>query len=301
MSDSTPVVYVIILNYNNIADTLKTIHSVRALHYDNFRLLVVENSTDTTVPYAIKKEFPEIEILENGSNLGYAGGNNAGILYAMREEPDYILLLNNDIQAAPDCLDILVAALEENPDCVACQPLVLYAEKPDVIWSAGTIYQLGYPWLYLKDSTTIPQELFTPPFGLVGCTILFRVSALKNIGLFDTSLFLMHEETEWCIRANKAGFDLLVAPSARVLHTVSATLGSLSIPYLYYVSRNWILVAKKHFSFSSYCIVIFTEFLFRFPYYCLNLIQKKQPGMIRYYLTGLLDGVRGVAGEMKIR
>jgi len=296
----SPLVYVIILNYNNLRDTVETIRSVLAMEYDNFRVLLVENSTDQDVIDAILVEFPDIDILETGRNLGYAGGNNVGILHAMRQEPDYIFVLNNDIGVEPRALATLVHELEAHRDCAACQPLVVYSENPDVIWSAGTKMHLGYPRLYLKNSSRPPGQSGEPPFGLVGCALLFRVSALRDVGLFDESLFLMHEETDWCIRAKEMGYSLLLVPGALVHHKVSATLGSLSEAYLYYVARNWVLVAKKHFTHFRYLYVLVTEFLIRFPYYCYLLLKIGELREIRFYLSGLRDGLSGISGEVKL-
>lgn len=300
VNDRSPLVYVIILNYNNLRDTVETIRSVLAMEYDNFRVLLVENSTDHEIIDAIRVQFPGIEILETGRNLGYAGGNNAGILRAMEREPGYIFLLNNDIFVEPDALITLVRELETHRDCAACQPLVVYAENPGVIWSAGTKMHLGYPRLYLKNGSRPPGQSGEPPFGLVGCALLFRASVFKDIGLFDESLFLMHEETDWCIRAKEMGYSLLVVPGALVQHKVSATLGSLSEAYLYYVARNWVLVAKKHFTHFRYLYVLVTEFLIRFPYYCYLLFRRGESRKIRFYLSGLRDGLLGISGEMKI-
>lgn len=300
VNDHFPLVYVVILNYNNLRDTVETIRSVLELQYDNFKLLLVENSTDHTVVDAIRAQFPDIEILETGRNLGYTGGNNAGILHAMEQEPDYIFVLNNDVSVEPAALTTLVHELEINRDCAACQPLVVCSENPDAIWSAGTQMYLGYPRLYLKNGSRLSGQPAKPPFGLVGCALLFRASALRDIGLFDESLFLMHEETDWCIRAKEMGYGLLVVPASRVEHKVSATLGSLSAPYLYYVVRNWVLVAKKHFKSSRYLYVLLTEFLIRFPYYCYLLLRRGELRKVRFYLSGLRDGLLGVSGEVKL-
>jgi len=300
VNDRFPLVYVVILNYNNLRDTVEAIRSVLELQYGNFKVLLVENSTDHAVIDAIRAQFPDIEILETGRNLGYAGGNNAGILHAMKQEPDYIFVLNNDVSVEPDVLTTLVHELEINRDCAACQPLVVCSENPDAIWSAGTEMYLGYPRLYLKNGSRFSEQPAKPPFGLVGCALLFRASALRDIGLFDESLFLMHEETDWCIRAKEMGYGLLVAPAARVRHKVSATLGSLSAPYLYYISRNWLLVAKKHFKSSRYLYVLLTEFLIRFPYYCYLLLRRGELREIRFYLSGLRDGLLSISGEVKL-
>jgi len=138
------------------------------------------------------------------------------------------------------------------------------------------------------------------PFGLVGCAILFRRTALQQTGLFDESLFLLHEETDWCIRAKKLNFSLLIISNAIVYHKISTTIGMFSKIYLYYIGRNWLLVGKKNFSFFSYLYILLTEFLIRFPYYLYHVTKKGQIGMIKFYLKGIFDGILGISGEAKL-
>ena len=159
---------------------------------------------------------------------------------------------------------------------------------------------LGYPRLYKKNTKLRKNGIKTSPFGLVGCAILFRKTALQQTGLFDESLFLLHEETDWCIRARKMRYSLLVVSDAVVSHKISASIGMLSKIYLYYIGRNWLLVGKKNFSFFYYLYIMVTEFLIRFPYYLYHVIKKGQIRMIKFYLKGIFDGILGISGEVKL-
>ena len=179
-------------------------------------------------------------------------------------------------------------------------PIIVTFENEEIIWSAGTQLYFGYPRLFLKGTKIQKDGIKTSPFGLVGCAILFRRSALQQTGLFDESLFLLHEETDWCIRAKKMNFSLLIISNAIVYHKISTTIGMFSKIYLYYIGRNWLLVGKKNFSFFRYLYILVTEFLIRFPYYLYHVTKKGQITMIQYYLRGLFDGIRGISGEAKI-
>src|SRR3954453_12196768 len=96
MSTNHPLIIIVVLNWNGCADTIECLESVRALDYPNFRTVLVDNgSTDRTV-VATRQHFPDVHIIQNGRNLGYAAGNNVGIRYALRQGADYILILNND-------------------------------------------------------------------------------------------------------------------------------------------------------------------------------------------------------------
>jgi hypothetical protein len=295
-----PSVYTLVLNYNNYADTVETIESVLSMNYDSNVILLIENSSDNTIIQKIRTTYPNLAIIENKKNLGYAGGNNIGIQAAIAGGAEYIFLLNNDVRLEKDVLEKCVSAMEKSPGCGACQPVIVASQNKGIIWSAGTQLFFGYPRLFLKGTKLQKNGIKTAPFGLVGCAILFRRTALQKTGLFDEALFLFHEETDWCIRAKKMDFSLLIISNAIVCHKISTTIGMFSKIYLYYVGRNWLLVGKKNFSFFFYLYILSTEFLIRFPYYLYHVTKKGQIGMIKFYLKGIFDGILGISGEAKL-
>jgi GT2 family glycosyltransferase len=295
-----PRVCTVVLNYNDLINTIETLKSVSALTYKNNTLLLVENSTEKKIIEKIRSRFPSLEIIENESNKGYAGGNNVGMRKAIEMGADYIFLLNNDVVLEEDVIEKLTSAMDCSPKCAACQPLVAYFHDNDITWSAGTEMYFGYPRLFQRGRKLQRDGAKEPPFGLVGCALFLRASALEKIGLFDESLFLMQEETDWCIRAMKMGYHLLVVSDAVVYHKVSETLGLFSKTYLYYVGRNWLLVGKKHYKWRVYGYILLTEVATRVPYYLYRLARKGQIGMIKFYFLGLMDGLRGVSRERKL-
>ena len=93
-----PSVYTIILNYNNYTDTVETIESVLSLNYGSNFILLIENSSDKTIIQKSRTTYPNLSIIENKKNLGYAGGNNIGIKAAIASGAEYIFLLNRDVR-----------------------------------------------------------------------------------------------------------------------------------------------------------------------------------------------------------
>jgi len=137
MTLEPPLVIVVVVNWNGLADTLECLGSLARLDYPNYDTVVVDNgSTDGSVP-AIRERFELVMVVENSENLGYAGGNNIGLEHAMRRGADYALLLNNDTLVAPDCLCRLVAAAQADPEVGMAGPIIYYRDLPDVIWSPG--------------------------------------------------------------------------------------------------------------------------------------------------------------------
>ena len=159
-----PSVYTIILNYNNYSDTIETIESVLSLEYDANSVLLVENSSDKTIIQKIRTQFPDLAIIENKKNLGYAGGNNIGIQKAMASGADYIFLLNNDVKLEKDVLKKCVSAMEKSPGCGACQPIIVTFGNEERVWSAGTQLYFGYPRLFLKGTKLQKNGINNFPF-----------------------------------------------------------------------------------------------------------------------------------------
>jgi len=280
-------VYAIVVNYRNFEDAAECIESLLNQSYP-CKVLLVDNGSENEVVEKLKNAFPEIEVLRLEENLGYAGGCNAGIRRVM-DRADYIFLVNNDVVVERDALEKMIREMERDERIAACQPVVKYYEE-DVIWSAGTQLFLGYPRLYLKNKSC-EVETLEPPFGLVGCAMLIRTHALRDVGLFDESLFLMHEETDWCIRTKKKGYRLLVC-DAVAHHKVSRSIGLFSPDYLYYISRNWLIVARRA-GIVMFLYALLTEPL-RIAYYLLKIKRKRD---IIHYLAGMVHGIAGVRGK----
>ena len=159
-----PSVYTIILNYNNYYDTIETLESALSLEYDANFVLLVENSSDKTIIRKIRDQYPDLAIVENNKNLGYAGGNNAGIQKAIASGADYIFLLNNDVRLEKDVLKKCVSAMQKSPGCGACQPIIVTYDDEEKIWSAGTQMYFGYPRLFLKETKLRKNGIIIVPF-----------------------------------------------------------------------------------------------------------------------------------------
>ena len=150
MTSARPRVAVVILSYTGRDLTLACIESLRASDWPETEILVVDNHSEDDSVAAIRREAPEVTLIENSTNLGFPGGCNVGIRHALKGGCDYVFLLNNDATVAPDCIRRLVEAAEDEGATRILCPLVYYADPPDQIWYAGSdwdparIYNGGY-------------------------------------------------------------------------------------------------------------------------------------------------------------
>lgn len=241
-------VAVVILNWNNTPDTLACLRSVIALDYPVTHIIVVDNgSTDDSVSQ-IREAFPGIEILETGENLGYTGGNNVGIRYALSQEADYIWLLNDDSLVAKDALSSLIWAANVHPDAGFLGPMVRIKEKPDHILFAGGFLD---PDMHLQHRGLgeIDQGQYRDVIEvdyLSGCALLVRRSAVEKVGLLDERFFTYGEDVEWCYRGKQAGIKVLFVPQAVVWHPDTQQRDISSPRVMYYSTRNHLLFLRKH-------------------------------------------------------
>jgi len=243
-----PRVTIIVLNWNGLADTLECLESLASLDYPNYEVVVVDNGSTDGAVSVIRERCPGVTIVENGENLGYAGGNNVGLRHAMAQGADYALLLNNDTVVDPAFLGILVNAAEAEPAVGIAGPTIYYYERPDVIWSAGGAidWQRGSTWMVGLDEQDKGQFGAEPrPVDFVtGCAMLVRRAVLERAGLLDERFFAYYEEAEWCVRAARAGFQVMHVPMAHIWHKISPAAQADSPLVHYYMTRNRLLFLK---------------------------------------------------------
>lgn len=240
-----PLVFVIVLNYNGKADTLECLRSLTRAAYPDFQVLVVDNASADGSVEAIKQEFPRLKILQNTENLGFAGGNNVGIRYALEQGADYIFLLNNDTVVDPGFLDELVNAGESDPGIGILGSLIYYFNRPREVWFAGgKIYWSAGTARHLTDIPDVPRE----SDFITGCAFMIKRHVVEKTGLFNPDYFLYYEDTDWSTRVKRAGFKLVVVPASLVWHKEMGAVGGRSPLHEYYVTRNNLLFMRKNAS-----------------------------------------------------
>jgi GT2 family glycosyltransferase len=245
LATNVPTVEIIVLNWNGREDTLACLDSLMRLEYPSFQVTVVDNGSTDGSPDAVRRAFPQVDVLETGANLGYAGGNNRGLERALARGAPYILLLNNDTTVVPDMLTHLVSALEAEPTVGVAGPTIYYADRPEVIWTAGGAidWRRGDTRMIGLDEPdggqfgTVPREVDF----VSGCAMLLRREVPERVGLLDERFFLYYEEVEWCVRARRAGFRIIHVPQARVWHRIRPQAQAESPTVHYYMTRNRLL------------------------------------------------------------
>ncbi len=226
---------IILLNWNGKSDTLECLASLSKVEYRAFQPIVVDNgSTDDSVA-VIRNSYPNIPILETGANLGFAGGNNVGIEFALSKSYNWILLLNNDTIVSPDVLTAFIDASKEKPTGKIFGAKIFRYHEPESIDHVGGMWDASRAhFISLLNGDEMARVDY-----VCGAALFAHRSVFEEIGLLESRFFLFWEESDWCSRATQHGYEIWTAPKAKVWHKVSASFtgGKPQIYYFWWRNR----------------------------------------------------------------
>ena len=221
---SLPSIAVVILNWNGSSDLLACLSSLEKESWQNKEVIVVDNGSSDESCELVQKQFPSTTLLALKENLGYAGGNNVGISYALEKGHDFILILNNDTLVSAHFLTQFVSFSRENP------AVGIIGGWPCLMSNPSKLDHLGGKWnpqTALFDfigkeepsHSTIEEEVDY----VCGCSIFIKRAVFEKIGLLEPAFFLFWEEADFCMRAKKSGFKIAFCKKAVLLHKVSSS------------------------------------------------------------------------------
>lgn len=283
----SPTVCVLILNWNGYQDTIACVESCLQSDYPSFRILIVDNGSNDNSETILRQRFPDIELLQTGSNLGFAGGNNVGIRHALAGGADYLWLLNNDTVVAPDALSELVKMAEGSPRAGMVGSKILFHDEPDTIWFAGAFWTADGANIHHRGFEEKDAGQYDEPCSvdaLTGCSLLIKAELIKRIGLLREDYFLYAEDTDWCRTAAEHGYELVYAPASKVWHKVSSSVGNSSSRQWYYYTRNTCLFIERHKREKLFVHIVFHQ-----SYQLRKALREKNREAVKGIVAGLKD------------
>jgi len=219
----------VVLAWNGKPLTLECLDSLAAVRYENASVILVDNaSADGTADAVRKAHGDRVAVIENEENLGFARGNNVGIRRALDEGADFVLLLNNDTVVDPALLDRLVEVIAGSDEIGIVGPKIYYASPPDRIWFAGGEVLLSRGLsrhIGIRERDTGRYDSIRDVDYVTGCALLARREVFEKIGYLDPVFAAYYEDTDFCMRARRAGFRVVYAPAGKVWHKISASTG----------------------------------------------------------------------------
>ena len=298
-----PTVSIIVLNWNGKHDTVECLESLSHISYPNYEVIVVDNgSTDGSVEQ-FKARYPEITVIENQDNIGFAEGNNVGIRAALQEDTEYVLLLNNDTIVDPWFLDELTNVAELDPLVGFAGPKIYYYNtdgrgRKGRINSAGAKLSMwtGRVWHVGENEIDRGQyDKVRLVDYVIGACLLVKTRVVTEIGLLDSRFFTYWEDVDWCYRGCNAGYASVYVPQAKIWHKYGASSGAT--PNSYYVTRNRFWFMRKNALKRQYFTFLLRFFLYEFGLQCRDFLRQRDFDSMKTSFKAVFDGLaqRGIA------
>jgi hypothetical protein len=219
----------IVLNWNGEHDTAACLDSLLAQEEVPLDIVVVDNASADGSGDRLRARYPQVQHLQTGANLGYAGGNNRGIDWALARGATWVLVVNNDTVADPRCVRRLVDAARLDDRLAAVAPLIVRYDDPTRVWfGGGRLDRVRAIGVHEHEGAAVEQVgdgaggPVRPCSFLTGCCLLLRAAALRDVGRFEESYFAYGEDAELSLRMARAGWRQGWVPAARLAHRVPA-------------------------------------------------------------------------------
>ncbi|MES3018925.1 MAG: glycosyltransferase family 2 protein [Bacteroidota bacterium] len=261
-----PSVSVVILNWNGLNYLKQFLPSVCASTYQNLRIIVGDNaSTDGSIDF-IKDNFPQIEIISNDQNYGFAGGYNKVL---DQVDSDYFVLLNSDVAVNPEWIQPVIDLMETDSQIAAAQPKMLSYKQKDKFEHAGAaggfLDMFGYPFCRgrIFDSVESDNGQYDDVkeiFWASGAALFIKRDKWIELGGLDADFFAHMEEIDLCWRIKNKGYKVMYCPDSVVYHVGGGTLNAEN-PFKTYLNfRNNLIMIQKNLPFLQASLILFTRF-----------------------------------------
>lgn len=219
MSDFPPVA-VVVLNFNGRRHLETCFDALLALDYprDALELVLVDNGSEDNSIDFMREAFPEVHVIQNQTNLGFTGGNNAGVRWAVGRGMRYVALVNNDTRVDRHWLKALIDTAEQQDDVALCGGKIVSWDGSLVEFSGTVFHKETSAGGYTDEPDRGQYDAVAPAAYACGASMLIRTSALGDVGLFDEDYFCYHEDVDLSLRAWIAGYRVMYVPHSVVHH-----------------------------------------------------------------------------------
>lgn len=284
-----PSVAVVILNWNGRSFLEKFLSSVCRSTYGNLQLVLADNaSTDDSVAF-VAEHYPQIRIIQNPRNDGFAGGYNDALQHV---QADIYVLLNQDVEVEPGWIEPVVALMQQDTKIAACQPKMRAYKDPDEFEYAGAaggwMDILGYTFcrgriLYTTEKDNGQYDDVKDIFWATGAALFIRSACYHQVGGFDRDFFAHMEEVDLCWRLQRAGYRICYCPDSRVFHVGGGSLPQGNPRKLYLNFRNNLMMLWKNLHSEDRWIVLVQRFFLDILAGVKSLVAGKPKDMAAIY------------------
>ena len=248
---------VIVPNWNGIKFIGMCLDSLARSDFDSYEVIVVDNGSVDGSREMIEEKYPDVRLIKNRENMGFAIACNQGIKAATGT---YISLLNNDIEVESSWLSKLYDGMERHPECGMGTTKMMFLDQRDVFYNTGDQFHAwsvgGGRGQGEKDVGQYDEEDYV--FGACAGAGIYRRDFFEQVGIFDEDFFIFAEDVDINMRGQLQGFKCIYLPEAKVYHIGTATVGLYSDRYIFLCKRNDIFVLIRNYSLRMYFRYLWT-------------------------------------------
>lgn len=278
-------VWVVVLAWNNYADTAECLGSLGRLAYSSYQVVLVDNGSTDGTPQRVREQFPDVVVIENGANIGVPFGYNVGFRYALDHGANYVFMINNDTTVDPLILNHLVlAARHQNAGILA--PIVYYYDQPTEVWSSGARYRAFPPAIVFERRIFPTNGHYHELEYALSCGLLITRTAFERAGLFDENFRFLWDDHDFSKRVRDAGLTILQVPQARMWHKVSRTTQPGSALFWQVHGESGAIYFRRHGR------LVYLDLVLHMGYFGLReIVYKRRWKFLRPFLAGLRRGL----------
>jgi GT2 family glycosyltransferase len=280
-----PLVSIISINFNNLEVTAEMLQSLRQISYPNIEIIIIDNASEKERVDILKEQFPEIILIKSHENLGFAGGNNLGIV---KSKGKYVLLLNNDTVVHPGFLEPLVTKCEENQQIGAVSPKLYYFDDKDIIQWAGSLKMNKITMRGFSRGTHEKEqgkyEVDWKSYYNHGAAMLVPRKVIEKVGLMAEIYFLYYEELDWGEQIRKNDFEIFYVHNSIVYHKASSTTVANSPLKTYYINRGRLIFMRRNVHGITFLIALIYLVIISIPKNLFTFLSKGKWELTKSYL-----------------
>lgn len=286
--ENLPKVTIITVNYNGLVHTEAFLNSLRKVTYKNLEIIVVDNASPQGIGN-LASDYPEIILIESKENLGFAGGNNLGF---QKGTGKYFFLLNNDTEFEPNFIEPVVELMESNSSIGICSSKLVYFSQPDTLQFAGSTGINPYTGRgFAIGHGENDQEKFNKSYKTQlahGAAMMISRKALEDIGLMAELFFLYYEETDFCERIKRGGYEIWYCGASKVYHKESMSVGKESPMKVFYLTRNRLIYTRRNTTGIQKILAISFFYCFSFPKGIFKYLIRKEFKLLASFWRGAI-------------
>ncbi len=291
------LVSIIIPTRNRCQKLLRCLNSLEKINYPYTETIIVDNASSDDTVATIKKRFPKHKVIRLSKNKGAVGGRNAGLKFARGK---YLLFVDDDNIVTVNFLDKLVQLAITDPTIGFVGPKMNYFKDKKRIWFAGVKINLLTSWTHYLGINQLDRGQFDQirEIDQIPNVWLVKREVVEKIGGLDKNYVMSYGESDWPMRAKRAGFRVLFCPGSVVYHDIvppknlKENILLRATPYrAYYFARNRIIFMRRFTSKANFLIFLFIFNNLFTIYYLYTYSKGGKFNLCFWHLRGIVDGI----------